>query len=146
MNTTWILVSNASRARLFSVPRKGQAWTLVRELEHPESRLKGQDIMSDAPGRVQQSFGAGSRPAMEPTTPPKEVEAERFALELANVLDDGHGQNAYARLVLVAPPQFLGLLRKSIGNQVAKRVTASLDKDLTEVKDIDLPERIADVL
>lgn len=146
MNATWILVCDASRARLFSTPGKGRPWTLVQELNHPESRLKGSEIMSDQPGRVRQSMGAGTRPAMEPHTPPKQVEAEHFAQQLAGVVEHGHGRNDFSRLVLVAPPHFLGLLRKSLSDQCSKRVVASLDKDYTELKERELPERLADVL
>jgi protein required for attachment to host cells len=145
-NTTWILISDASRARLFAASSRQKPWTLVRELEHPQSRAKGQDIMADKPGRVKQSMGAGSRPAMEPVTPPKEVEAEHFAQQLAAVLEDGHGRNDYARLVLAAPPSFLGLLRKALSTQVGKRVVASVDKDYTQLHERDLPERLSDVL
>jgi protein required for attachment to host cells len=146
MNSTWILIGDASRARVFATNGKGRPWTLVRELAHPESRLKGREIMSDKPGRVQQSMGAKSRPGMEPPTSPKEVEAGRFAENLAHVLEEGHGHNAYARVILVAPPHFLGLLRRVISTQVSKRVSASLDKDLTELKEHELPGRLADLL
>lgn len=146
MDATWILISDASRARLFATDGKGRPWTMVQELAHPESRLKGSEIMSDKPGRVQQGMGAKSRPGMEPPTAPKEVEAEHFAERLAGVLADGHGRNAYGRLVLVAPPHFLGLLRQSISTQVGKRVSASLDKDLTELKEHELPARLQDLL
>ena len=146
MVTTWILIANASRARVFSTPRRGRPWTLLQELNHPESRLKGQDISADKPGRVQQMAGAGSRPAMEPPTPVKEVEAQRFAELLAKVAEDGHGHNTYTRLVLVAPPHFLGLLRQALSDQVTKRVTHGVDKDYTMLREDELPARLADVL
>jgi protein required for attachment to host cells len=146
MNDTWILISNASRARLFSTPRKGKAWQMLQEFKHPESRLRGHEIMADRPGRTHQSAAKDTRAGMEPPTDPKEVEAEHFAQQLADLLEDGHGRHAYSHLVLVAPPQFLGLLRKAISDQVGKRVSASLDKDLTDVKDNDLPERVAEIL
>ncbi len=68
----WVLVADASRARIFSVPEKdGKPWTLEKEFEHPESRAKATDLTTDVPGRVKQSFGQGSRPAMEEPTDPK---------------------------------------------------------------------------
>jgi len=145
-NDIWILVSNASRARLFATPSKLKPWVLVQEFEHPESRVKGQDIMADKPGRVRQSFGAGTRPAMEPTTPPKEVEAEHFAQELAGAIEGGHGRNEFARLVLVAPPQFLGMLRKCLSAAASKRIVATIDKDYTQLHERDLPERVVEEL
>ncbi|HUI26373.1 MAG TPA: host attachment protein [Candidatus Kryptonia bacterium] len=145
-NTTWILVSDASRARLFATTGKLKPWTLVQELDHPKSRLKGQDITTDKAGRMRQSFGAGSRPAMASPTSTKEVEAEHFTQELAALLESGHGRNEFSRLVLVAPPHFLGLLRKLLSPPLIKRIAATIDKDLTQLHERDLPERLADVL
>lgn len=45
------------------------------------------------------------------------------------MLEHGHGQQAYRRLVMAAPPHFLGLLRKGISSTVGKLVTATTDKD-----------------
>ncbi len=143
---TWILVADASRARLFESNKKAGPWQLIEEFEHPASAAKGHDIVADRFGRVQQSVANGTRSAMEPSTDPKEVEALRFAQKLVAVLEHGHGRNAYARLVLVAPPEFLGMLRKAIPPGVAHRVVASVNKDLTQVPDRLLPERLANEL
>lgn len=138
---TWILVADASRARLFASEGHGKPWHLLEDLVHPGSRLKGEEIMADRPGRV--ALGAsGARSAMEPHTNPRELEEEHFAHELGHKLRDGHGHNAYQELVLVAPPHFLGLLRKAIGDQVSKHVKASLDKDLCQVPDHEIQARV----
>ena len=62
--------------------------------------------------------------AMGSRTSPKEAEFEHFAHELAQALHDGHGQQAYKRIVLVAPPHFLGLLRKMLNDTVSKLISA----------------------
>lgn len=141
---TWILISDASRARLFAVDGHGP-WTLIDTILHPASQLKGVDLVADRPGRSQQRTTQG-RSAMEPHTDPREVEAEHFAGELAARLRKGHGENAYRDVVLVAPPRFLGLLRGALDEQVAKHVRGSVDKDLTKVEERDLPEHLKDVL
>ena len=50
MAITWILVANASQAKLYANtgPKKGLA--LVKDLKHPESREKAADLVSDRPG------------------------------------------------------------------------------------------------
>ena len=143
---TWILVADASRARLFSTTGKLAAWSLHQEFSHPESTAKGRDITSDKPGRVQHRIADGNRSGMAPPTPPKEVEAKHFANELAAALEQAFGRNAYSRLVLVAPPHFLGMLRACLSSPVSKVVAASLDKDLTHVNERELPERVREVL
>jgi protein required for attachment to host cells len=149
MDTTWILISDASRARLFATEGQGKPLQLVQEFEHPESRAANQDLVTDRPGRVQQSAGGGpgspgggSRSAMEPQTTPKEVEHDLFARELAGALYKGATGNAYAHLVLAAPPQFLGMLREVIDEPVRKKVSASLDKDYTRLDLRELTERV----
>ncbi|MEX2118682.1 MAG: host attachment protein [Pirellulales bacterium] len=127
--TTWILVADGSRARIFSSEAPGSRWKLVNEFDHPPSRAKGVDLETDDRGRQRQSFGVGNRPAMEPTTAPKVVEADRFARELAQALDDAFNRREFDALALVAAPEFLGRLRSALTSQVAKQVVASIDKD-----------------
>jgi len=49
-------------------------------------------------------------------------------------------------VVLVAPPHFLGLLRDAVSAQVKKQISASVGRDLSMLKNHELPERLADVL
>jgi protein required for attachment to host cells len=120
-------VGDASRARIFEIGDR-RRWRLVRELSHPESRFPGRELASDRSGR---RTDLSLRSAMEPTTSPREVQTQRFAFELAALLKKGLAANAYARLVLVAPPHFLGYLREYVGVQVRKRIWKAVDKDLT---------------
>jgi protein required for attachment to host cells len=132
---TWILVADASRARLFQHELFGSPLKQLQEWDHQPSRARNQDLASDRPGRVMQSHAApgrgGSRSGIEPDLPPKEVEQEHFARALAAILDKGRGDNAYRRLVLVASPSFLGTLRRVVDEQVHKHIVASVDKDYT---------------
>ncbi|MDW8283663.1 MAG: host attachment protein [Myxococcales bacterium] len=141
--TTWILVADASRARLFSTTGPQRPWKLVEEMEHPESRHKGIDLMADRPGRTQSRMRTGRRAAMEPDTDPREVEAMNFAQQVAQALERGLNEHAYARLVIAAAPHFLGLLRQKMSEQVAQRVVLSIDKDYAHVEDQDLPRYLA---
>lgn len=127
---TWFLVGDASRARVFAHDANGKPWAVVRELEHPASRARNAELMEGTAGRVQQSAGLGHRPAME-STAPKDYEAERFAMELAGVLDHEFDARAFESLVLVAPPQFLGMLRKRLPSKLTKVLAATIDKDYT---------------
>jgi protein required for attachment to host cells len=148
--TTWVLVCDASHARIFAVSDKEQPWTQVQAMEHPEGRLKGQDLVTAPPGRTHDRFGRmrngiahGSRSAMEPDTDPQEVEAGRFAQELAELLERRLNEGRYDRLLIAAPPHFLGLLRARIGDRVRQRIAVSVDHDYTWVRAPQLPERLA---
>lgn len=143
---TWILVADASRGRIFASSKKGTSWKLVEERDHPESRMKNREINMKEQGRTRQSFGAGHRPAMEPDTEPKEVEAEHFAHELAQRASDGLKHNAFSGLVLVAPPHFLGLLKDSLDPQASKHLLATVDKDYTDSDVGELMTRLDEVV
>ena len=142
---TWILIANGARARLFSNNGPGHGVKLVSDEELAGVNLPGREIMSDRPGRTFDSVGAG-RHAKEPRTDAREIEKRSFAHELAAMLDDGLKQGKFERLVLVAPPGELGLLRADLPPAVHKRVSAELNKDLTGVPPSEIPDHLGDVI
>lgn len=146
MATIWVLIANASHARFFMNRGCNKGLELIKEMDHPDSRKKGIDLVSDKPGRQQQSFGADARSAQEPDTQPKTVEAQRFARELAQFLEDARKQNRYERLLLVAPPNFLGLLRDALDTQTAHLVFETLNKDYTKAASGELTDYLGKVM
>ncbi len=136
MSTTWILVANASSAKLFinNGPKKGL--NKIKEFDHAASRSKAADLVSDRPGH-NQGHGNG-RGAYNPPTTPKQHEADQFALELARELDQGRTGNQYQRLILVAAPPFMGLLNKHLNGHIGHLVTDRLEKDYTKATDREL--------
>jgi protein required for attachment to host cells len=144
--TTWILVSDASRAKLFSTELREDAWSLVEEFVHPEGREMSRDISpSSPPGRMRQSKAPGGRQtAVEPRTTPKESGAVRFAQQLANYLEDAIAKRELDYLVLVAPPHFLGTLHGTLGPQTVKHLRTTVDKDLSMFEPAKIRERLVD--
>jgi protein required for attachment to host cells len=80
---------------------------------------------------------------MDARTDPTEVETEHFARMLCGRLADGVDHGEHGRVVLVAPPHFLGVVRHLLPPSVNKRVVASIDRDLTRVSVNDLPTLVA---
>ena len=140
MNTTWILVANASEARLFGTDKIGEGMERIKEFKHQESREKGSDLASDRPGHYQ-SKGTGHG-AFAEHTDPKDYEAERFAGELANILEEGRTSNKYKKLVLVAAPHFHGLLNTHMNEHTRALVVNNIQKDFTSVESYELPRRL----
>lgn len=130
--TIWIVVANSTLARFFSASPLNANAALI-ELEdkvHPSSRLHGRDLETDSPSRVFDSQGAG-RHAVEPPTDIKEQQAEAFALELSNYLEDMRSANRYDKLYVMASSHFLGLLRGHFRQGVTDLLAETVDKDLT---------------
>lgn len=144
MNTTWVLVANASEARLFSAAKIGDEMECIKEYTHPESRQHGTELASDRPGHNQGK--GGGHGAMGDPGDPKEYEAERFAGELAKELESGRTSNAYGSLVVVAAPRFRGLLNTQMKDHTRAMVVGNVDKDLTSCHERDLPARLKQYL
>jgi protein required for attachment to host cells len=134
--TTWILVANASCARLYANhgPNKGLA--LLKEMKHPKSRKKGADLVTDRAGHMQSSGnGHGAR---QPQTDPKQNEARNFAQELAKELHHGRVTAQFERAIVVAPPAFMGLLNDKLDGPTAQMVSNRFEKDYTKATDKEL--------
>jgi protein required for attachment to host cells len=95
------------------------------EINNRPSRERG----SDRPGRGHESASA-ARHAVEPRTDPHREAKRDFARHLADRLEAAAG--SYARLLLVAPPAFLGDLREALGDAGRGKLAGTLDKDLTK--------------
>jgi protein required for attachment to host cells len=138
---TWIVIADAASARVLESNKRLGDWTLVRELSHPESRAHAAQLVSDKPGRVRQ-ISTGARVAMEPPTPLKRKEAEKFARQLAAALEDAAHKGAFERLILVTPPAFLGILREVLPPAVAERIARVVEKDYLHLDAAKLKKRL----
>jgi protein required for attachment to host cells len=141
----WIVVADASAARVFVLGGPLQRISLepVRELS---AEIKpSREIASDRPGRTQDRAGQG-RHAEEPPTDPKRHAKANFAREIAQVLDDERKQNGLYRLYIVAPPQFLGDLRSAMNGEVRGLVESEINKDLTKLSVHELTKQLQDLL
>ena len=134
MPITWIMVANASQAKLFANHGPNKGLQFIKELVHPESREKTSNLVSDRSG----SHTGTGHGAFVQATDPKHHEAERFAQEVTRELDDGRLNNAYDRLILVASSPFMGLVNSRLPELVRSRLSETIDKDYTRlpVKDL----------
>lgn len=128
MADVWILVADHARARLFAL----DAGHLdeVRDFVNAEARVPGHDTERAPPPRVHDRMGEG-RHAIEARTLPHDKAAARFADTLRAALEQGRTAHAYAKLVLIAPPRFLGFLNASLGDALAGCVALRIAKNLT---------------
>ena len=110
--TTVALVADAARAHLFRVEVATGGWTPLETLSHPEH----------GPGFP---VGPGGR---------HQLEADRFARHLAAELTRRYDDRMFRRLVLVAPPDFMGLLRQELPKRVDESVLEELTQDLSKVR------------
>jgi protein required for attachment to host cells len=141
----WVLVADASRARLFRAEQPQQTLTPALGEELIGSNLPSREIASDRPGRSFDRGGQG-RHAMEPSTDPARHAQEEFARDVVRLLDEKRKSGSFERLVVVAPPQFLGDLRAVMPQQLQAAVSAEVAKDLSKLPPHELQGHLREVL
>ena len=135
--TTCVIVANSARARLFSTPSSLADLEEIEGFAHPEAHLSNRELVGDSSGRSVDGHGA-----LEPRSTPRENENRAFAKLLARHLKDLHNQAHFERLVLIASPHFLGLLRDELPAPLESIIWKTLDENLTDAS----VEQIVDYL
>jgi len=131
-----VLVANACEARFYETERLGSPMNLISQYTHPESREKGVDLMTDGPGHFKTDGGAHG--AYTPDNTPRQLEADRFAHELAQHLHKALANNAFEEVVIVAPAHFYGLINKHCDHQVRNKITHKVEKDYVKMPEKEL--------
>jgi len=159
----WIIVANNSGAKIFTLAPaasrrkdppalqysagKLPPSELVEQetLEHPEGRMKAQAIDADRPGRSFQSSGM-KRHGMTREVDAKTQETMTFARQVAERLENARRQGEVERVILVAAPQFLGLLRQTFGADLRRIIDQEFNLDLLQMNPQEIRAHLPEAL
>ena len=147
MKETWIVLANASRARILDREPGGRLEELA-DLVHPQSREKGIELASDREGHAEKTHGdlGRMRTAFQPHMEPRQKEHSVFAVEVSRYLEDAVTQGRCRGLVLIASDPFLGELKSHLGDAAARVLSAAIPRDLTSFSGHDLERRVTEAL
>ncbi|MDC0598370.1 host attachment protein [Gammaproteobacteria bacterium] len=137
MKSTWVLVSDKSQARIFSVATPSSELLEIETLQHPEGRMHEQELDSDLPGK-NKSTSSGAVHTYQNEISPKEQETIYFAKEISLYLNNAFNSNKFESLLIISAPSFLGTLRQQLPEALNKSIIFSLDKNLTTFKPKDI--------
>ena len=141
MKQQWILLANASHARLLSRDSATDPLVPLATLEHLESRLKASHLADDRPGHeATDNSNSGNR--YEPRSDVRRKEHQRFAREIAHRLDAGLAAGQFSTLWLFASSPFLGELKAQLSDAVNKRVHLAIDSDLSALGLAEIEQRL----
>lgn len=132
----WIVVADGEKA-LFLENRGDTQYPdlqVVQEMEqvNPATREQG----SDRPGRY--SDGPSIHRSAVEDTDWHRLGKERFADEIAERLYKLAHRGAFKEMVLIAPPQVLGEIRRKLHKEVADKITVEIPKTLTNHTIVDI--------
>ncbi|WP_428648917.1 host attachment family protein [Roseibium sp.] len=125
----WVVVADGTKALFLRNEGDAKFPNLrifqKKEQENPPNR----DQVSDRPGRFNDSSQPHRSAASE--TDWHRLAEDRFAADLADLLYKRAHKGDFDNVILVAAPSVLGEVRKHLHKEVASRVIAEIDKDLT---------------
>ncbi|MEI4262207.1 host attachment family protein [Roseovarius sp. D0-M9] len=126
---TWVLICDGEKALFLRNDGDAQAPDLNVVRIDEQDNPKDIDQSANRPGRMNDD-GPGHRSAYDDTDW-HELAKERFASDLADRLYKQAHRGAYDHIVIVAASKTLGALRGELHKEVAAKVIAEIDKDLT---------------
>lgn len=132
MLKTWVVVGDRSRARIFSIATPKGPLNEIEDLVHPEARAHERDLTTDRLG------SSGHHNALGTEHGARDHQALEFAREIAGRLEQGRVSGQFQRLLIVAAPDLLGLLRKTMNANVAKTIVQEIDKNVTQQSAADI--------
>ena len=136
-SVTWVLIADGAQARVLEYTGPSKGLTQIEGLKFEDARLRSGEIMADRPGRSYSSAGYG-RSGMEQRTDPRDHRETEFLRTVAELINKKALENVFRKLVIAAPPQALGDLRKFLSPAATEKVSAEIAKDLTTVPILDL--------
>jgi protein required for attachment to host cells len=124
----------------------------VEDLVNPQARMHERDLQSDQEPRFNGHGGVGKAGTAPTGGPASDREAQGaiehgvtvFAKQIGRYLEQARHQHRYDELVLIAPPKFLGALRRELDKEVEKLVADELPKDLSGFNNRELARYLAE--
>jgi protein required for attachment to host cells len=137
-----VVVADEGEARFYDAVRHDTRLSEVGRVLNPKARLHDRDLKSDRPGRVFASAttgtgrrGAVAHHAVGGESRPRKHEAQLFARQIVHELELARNEGRFERIVLMAGPAFLGLLRQALPKALRALVAAEVPKDLLHQDD-----------
>ena len=134
-----IVVASQAETTFYDVQEIGQRLQFAGRLSDPLAHLHDRDLKSDRPGRVfdHAPLSAGRRGATGhhgtgSERRPRKHEALVFAQKIAAELEQARRDDRFERLIVMAEPGFLGVLREALPSSLKSTVIAEVPKDLAQ--------------
>lgn len=123
---TWVVLANARVAYVFAHMGPGNGLTAVGD----QSRHAPDIPMPRDKAGVGHSIGGPGVSAVAQKSP-KELADNRFAKVIVDGLSDACRRNRFDRLVLIAGPHMMGLLRANLNAPLSDVLIGEIPKDLS---------------
>lgn len=148
MEKTFVLITDAHRARCFERDATSHALTELSDFVHPQTTRSSEASGGDLTGAAGKGHGrtghAGTQ--FEPQTEAHAKERAIFAQQLADYLNEAVAAQRCNGLVLIATKPMLGELRPCLSVAADKAVRRCVTSDLTHYQGPELKQRVDQAL
>lgn len=141
---SWVVVADGEKALICRNMGTPRAPRLKLHHRMTQTLAPERALASDRPGRMPDP-GPGQRSAME-ATDHQRLAKERLAADLADHVNACVAQGDGGRLVILAPPQLLPVLRSGLDATAAGQLIAALPKSLTHLPLSQLGAAVAELV
>ncbi len=125
----WVIVCDSTTCFIYEYQKR--ELHLIKEISHPENKLKDIDLTSDKPGRYQ--GGESRKGSYEQKMDPKAVKIDEFIREVTKELEHGRTQKAYDKLIFITPPHISGLFSQHLNQHVKNLIRNNIHKDIVHL-------------
>jgi protein required for attachment to host cells len=130
-----IVVADERQANFFDTLNPNGPLTPRGTLQNAKAGLKDTDLETDRAGRKYGgSTGASSQHGhhhgVDGERSTERHDIELFAKEVAHRIDSGRNNREFDKLMLIAPPKMLGLLRQSLPSTAHSVIAEEIPKDI----------------
>lgn len=129
-NSYWVVVADEFQAIFYAREKRYSPLQPVSSLQNDIAREKSGDLVADRGGRSFDSQGQGRHAMGGEKDGPKEQSYRAFAKEIGARTRAAKSQGQFDRLIVVAAPRFLGVLRPALAT-AGVEAERTLDKEVT---------------
>ena len=141
--TTWLVVADGRRARIFSARSGDTGLTELHDLIGDDRMTR--DIGTDRPGRGQER-AQGVRHGIEPRIDWHRQAKQQFAKQVSELVNEAGLKGGFDHLIVVAPAEALGDIRKGLSRHATDRLKSEIEKDLTHFAPHELVNHLGEEL
>ena len=129
-----IVVADGSEVLFYNGDSYRGPLYLAGRMTDPSVRLHDRDLVTDRPGRKPDRGAVGRNGSATHATggeeSPRKHETQVFARRVAGELERASRTDGFDRVVVMAGPTFLGLLRNELSPSLRQKIVAEVPKDL----------------
>lgn len=134
----WIVLANAHHAKIFARTGKKNSpvFTFISQLE---AEL---DTVHEKPGRTKDRVGSNHH-AIEPHTDRRDVEHQKFARQIYDVVKNAEKEKQFTGLILVASSHMLECINDVFDDELQKKVKDKLMKNIVDFSEKEVKEYLS---